>query len=214
MVCSCCFLYALRRSKIISFTVGDSFSDNAASMVPMKTLRQTSPLAGTYLLYMVNFNYLMRICRCFISSYIIDVYELQYFFLKASYYGVCSWSKCSHVHYPQANHSCFHNGCRISSGRTKVYVFSCWKVRSAAATCNHVLFLQLHHPPFFCKFIYSRLISQWRLSNICRGAVVCSPLILVPVLLPALFCLRILGSWNREIGDFIRMFMPSLSISC
>ncbi|XP_022937346.1 nucleotide-sugar uncharacterized transporter 3 [Cucurbita moschata] len=53
MVCSCCFLYALRRSKVISFTVGDSFSDNAASMVPMKTLRQTSPLAGTYLLYML-----------------------------------------------------------------------------------------------------------------------------------------------------------------
>ncbi|KAG7024456.1 Nucleotide-sugar uncharacterized transporter 3 [Cucurbita argyrosperma subsp. argyrosperma] len=53
MVCSCCFLYALRRWKVISFTVGDSFSDNAASMVSMKTLRQTSPLAGTYLLYML-----------------------------------------------------------------------------------------------------------------------------------------------------------------
>lgn len=67
MVCSCCFLYALRRSKVISFTVGDSLSDNAASMVSMNKLRQTSPLAGTYLLYMVNLNYLMRIGRCFIS---------------------------------------------------------------------------------------------------------------------------------------------------
>lgn len=53
MVCSCCFLYALRRSKVISFTVGDSLSDNAASMVSMNKLRQTSPLAGTYLLYML-----------------------------------------------------------------------------------------------------------------------------------------------------------------
>lgn len=152
MVCSCSFLYALRRWKIISFTVGDSFSDNATSMVPMKTLRQTSPLAGTYLLYMVNLKYLWESVDALSLSYIIDVYKLQYFFLKASYYGVCSWSKCSHVHYPQANHCCFHNGCRISSGRTKVYILSCWKVRSAAATRISLPFLQLHDLLFFWKF--------------------------------------------------------------
>lgn len=73
-------------------------------------------------------------------SYVIDVYKLQYLFLKASYYGVCSWSKCTHVHYPQADHGCFHNGCGVSSGRTKIYIFSCWKVRSAAATCIYVCF--------------------------------------------------------------------------
>ncbi|KAB1204633.1 UDP-glucuronic acid/UDP-N-acetylgalactosamine transporter [Morella rubra] len=55
IICSCCFLYAMRRSKIISFTVGESprVSDNATTLVPLKTLRHTLPLSGAYLLYML-----------------------------------------------------------------------------------------------------------------------------------------------------------------
>ena len=56
MICSCSLLYAMRRLKIISFTAGESFtvSDNATTLVPLKTLRHTLPLAGAYLLYMVS----------------------------------------------------------------------------------------------------------------------------------------------------------------
>ncbi|ESQ53950.1 hypothetical protein EUTSA_v10025618mg [Eutrema salsugineum] len=55
MVSSSLFLYALRRRKIISFTAADSFSnsDNASTLVPLKTLFHTLPLAIAYLLYML-----------------------------------------------------------------------------------------------------------------------------------------------------------------
>ncbi|KAI4316336.1 hypothetical protein L6164_024324 [Bauhinia variegata] len=55
MVCSCCFLYLLRSWRIISFTANESLviSDNSPTFVSLKTLRHTSPLAGTYLLYMI-----------------------------------------------------------------------------------------------------------------------------------------------------------------
>ncbi|XP_043723237.1 UDP-N-acetylglucosamine transporter UGNT1-like [Telopea speciosissima] len=55
MICSSAFLYALRRWRIISFTVGESrvLTDNSPTLVPLKTLIQTSPLAITYLLYML-----------------------------------------------------------------------------------------------------------------------------------------------------------------
>ncbi|BBG95523.1 Nucleotide/sugar transporter family protein, partial [Prunus dulcis] len=56
MICSCGFLYALRRWKMISFTVGESLTisdDNITTLVPLKTLKKTLPLAGAYLLYML-----------------------------------------------------------------------------------------------------------------------------------------------------------------
>ncbi|KAI4337311.1 hypothetical protein L6164_015744 [Bauhinia variegata] len=55
MVCSCCFLYVLRRWRIISFAAGESLviSDNSSKFVSLKTLRHTCPLAGSYLLYML-----------------------------------------------------------------------------------------------------------------------------------------------------------------
>ncbi|XP_027354969.1 nucleotide-sugar uncharacterized transporter 3-like [Abrus precatorius] len=55
MVCSCCFLYVLRRWRIISFTAGESVikADNSKKFVPLKTLKRTLPLAGSYLLYML-----------------------------------------------------------------------------------------------------------------------------------------------------------------
>ncbi|KAJ7966193.1 UDP-sugar transporter like [Quillaja saponaria] len=55
MISSCCFLYALRRWKIISFMAGESLiiSDNSTTFVSLKTLRHTFPMAGAYLLYML-----------------------------------------------------------------------------------------------------------------------------------------------------------------
>ncbi|KAL6536205.1 UDP-N-acetylglucosamine transporter ugnt1 [Orobanche gracilis] len=55
MICSCCFLYALRRSNLITFNASDSISINESSktLVPIKTLIYTSPLALAYLLYML-----------------------------------------------------------------------------------------------------------------------------------------------------------------
>lgn len=55
MICSCCFLYILRRWKIISFTVSESLAGpvNSVTLVPLKTVRHTLPLAGAYLLYML-----------------------------------------------------------------------------------------------------------------------------------------------------------------
>lgn len=62
MVCSCCFLYVLRRWRIISFTAGESviMANNSKKFVPLKTLKNTLPLAGAYLLYMA--------CRLFLLS--------------------------------------------------------------------------------------------------------------------------------------------------
>ncbi|KAL6512347.1 UDP-N-acetylglucosamine transporter ugnt1 [Orobanche hederae] len=58
MICSCCFLYALRRSKLITFNASDSIAINGSSktLVPIKTLIDTSPLALAYLLYMTLTN--------------------------------------------------------------------------------------------------------------------------------------------------------------
>ncbi|XP_059644664.1 UDP-N-acetylglucosamine transporter UGNT1 [Cornus florida] len=55
MICSCSFLYALRRWKIISFNGGESLTitDNSTAFVPLRTLIHTSPLALAYLLYML-----------------------------------------------------------------------------------------------------------------------------------------------------------------
>ncbi|PIN23970.1 Nucleotide-sugar transporter VRG4/SQV-7 [Handroanthus impetiginosus] len=55
MVCSCCFLYALRRAKFISFHANESIAaaDSSKTLVPIKKLIDTSPLALTYLLYML-----------------------------------------------------------------------------------------------------------------------------------------------------------------
>ncbi|XP_022636572.1 nucleotide-sugar uncharacterized transporter 3 isoform X5 [Vigna radiata var. radiata] len=55
MVCSCCFLYVLRRWRMISLIAGESVitADNSKKFVPLRTLKHTLPLAGAYLLYMV-----------------------------------------------------------------------------------------------------------------------------------------------------------------
>ncbi|KAA8525477.1 hypothetical protein F0562_007332 [Nyssa sinensis] len=55
MICSCTFLYALRRWKLISFSGSESLTitDNSTTLVPLQTLIHTLPLALTYLLYML-----------------------------------------------------------------------------------------------------------------------------------------------------------------
>ena len=56
MISSCCFLYALRRWRLISFNAGESMmvSDHKVVLVPLETLMHTLPLAFAYLLYMVG----------------------------------------------------------------------------------------------------------------------------------------------------------------
>lgn len=55
MICSCSFLYLLRRWKLISFSSGDTLplTDNSTRFVSLQTVIHTSPLALTYLLYML-----------------------------------------------------------------------------------------------------------------------------------------------------------------
>ncbi|MQL69337.1 hypothetical protein Taro_001641 [Colocasia esculenta] len=56
MICSTSILYAMRRWRIISFTVGEPWtvSDNhSATLVPLSTVIQTLPLSIAYLLYML-----------------------------------------------------------------------------------------------------------------------------------------------------------------
>ncbi|KAG6423427.1 hypothetical protein SASPL_113823 [Salvia splendens] len=55
MISSCCLLYVLRRSKLISFNANESVasSDSSNMLVSIQTLIRTSPLALTYLLYML-----------------------------------------------------------------------------------------------------------------------------------------------------------------
>ncbi|XP_010250172.1 PREDICTED: UDP-sugar transporter sqv-7-like isoform X1 [Nelumbo nucifera] len=55
IICSCSLLFAMRRWKIISFTVGEPWplTDNSVMLVPFKTLVHTLPLALSYLLYML-----------------------------------------------------------------------------------------------------------------------------------------------------------------
>ncbi|KAH9623555.1 hypothetical protein KSS87_001457, partial [Heliosperma pusillum] len=58
MTSSCSFLYAMRRWKVISFTAAEASSaiDNPVTLVPLKTLLYTLPLAFAYLMYMTMFN--------------------------------------------------------------------------------------------------------------------------------------------------------------
>ncbi|KMS95054.1 hypothetical protein BVRB_012950 [Beta vulgaris subsp. vulgaris] len=55
MVSSSSFLYVMRRLKFISFTVAEASSalDNSVTLVPLKTLMHTLPIAFTYLMYMI-----------------------------------------------------------------------------------------------------------------------------------------------------------------
>ncbi|XP_042486191.1 UDP-N-acetylglucosamine transporter UGNT1-like [Macadamia integrifolia] len=55
LICSCSLLYALKRWRIISFTGGEPrvLTDSSPTLVPLKTLIRTLPLAITYLLYML-----------------------------------------------------------------------------------------------------------------------------------------------------------------
>lgn len=56
MLFSCAFLYAMKHWRIISFIAGEPqnhTSSNAVTLVPLKTLYGTLPLALTYLLYML-----------------------------------------------------------------------------------------------------------------------------------------------------------------
>ncbi|TYH15092.1 hypothetical protein E1A91_A05G016400v1 [Gossypium mustelinum] len=55
MLSSCAFLYAMKRWKIISFSEGEpqSVTSNPITLIPLRTLVHTLPLAVSYLLYML-----------------------------------------------------------------------------------------------------------------------------------------------------------------
>ncbi|KAL1816040.1 hypothetical protein ACET3Z_018614 [Daucus carota] len=55
MLCSCAFLYVLRRWKIISFTAGEpqGKDTNSKILVPLRTVLHTLPLAFSYLIYLI-----------------------------------------------------------------------------------------------------------------------------------------------------------------
>ncbi|MBA0731046.1 hypothetical protein Golax_020669 [Gossypium laxum] len=55
MLSSCAFLYAMKRWKIISFSEGEpqSVTSNPITLIPLRTLAHTLPLAVSYLLYML-----------------------------------------------------------------------------------------------------------------------------------------------------------------
>lgn len=62
MILSCCFLYALKRLKLISFSSNES-GDSNKTLVSVKALINTSPLSLTYLLYMVIL-YIFQVITC------------------------------------------------------------------------------------------------------------------------------------------------------
>lgn len=106
IICSCCFLYLLRRLKLISFHLSESLAtpDNFKTFVPLKTLIDTLPVAVTYLLYMVIALVLHFYAYYFLESQEFASYQKilcgLWFSLKASHDGVCSRSKCTHVYNP------------------------------------------------------------------------------------------------------------------
>nr|CAD1824966.1 unnamed protein product [Ananas comosus var. bracteatus] len=55
IICSTCILYAMRRWKIISFTVAEPrTASDSVNLVPLRTLIHTLPLSLAYLLYMIT----------------------------------------------------------------------------------------------------------------------------------------------------------------
>ncbi|XP_047150850.1 UDP-N-acetylglucosamine transporter UGNT1-like isoform X4 [Vigna umbellata] len=87
MVCSCCFLYVLRRWRMISLIAGESVitADNSKKFVPLRTLKHTLPLAGAYLLYMVVISVGLIVFGAFIAGardFSFDAYGYAIVFLS------------------------------------------------------------------------------------------------------------------------------------
>ncbi|XP_027903441.1 UDP-N-acetylglucosamine transporter UGNT1-like isoform X4 [Vigna unguiculata] len=87
MVCSCCFLYVLRRWRMISLIAGESVitADNSKKFVPLRTLKHTLPLAGAYLLYMVVISVGLIVFGAFIAGardFSFDTYGYALVFLS------------------------------------------------------------------------------------------------------------------------------------
>lgn len=72
MICSCLFLYTMRHWKIISFTVDitESATDSPATIVPLKKLICTIPLAISYLLYMVPLDLSNKVFLTFFCNFL------------------------------------------------------------------------------------------------------------------------------------------------
>lgn len=133
MLCSCSILYALRCWKVISFTAVEpqSTTYNPLTLVPLKTLIHTLPLAIAYLLYMVRILWYTIFHNLFLGESLnISSKYPHYlsFLLKAGHDGSCARHKCSHVHHPQADHSGFYDDCGVSIDRAETLTSCCWQV--------------------------------------------------------------------------------------
>ena len=128
LVCSCVILYAMRYWKLISFMEGEmqSSSNNPATIVSFKTLSQTLPLGLTYLLYMVS------IYIIFLGVFGLrkntKFLNFDFFIVKGSDHGICSWHKCSHVHYTEANYCGLYNDCGVLFYGAETFTLCCLQV--------------------------------------------------------------------------------------
>lgn len=128
MITSSCFLYAMRRLRLISFSTDDpkALTDSSKTLVSIKALINTSPLSLTYLIYMVIMFSFIDV-RSFLvvmpipSLGIINCSHAFVVSLKASLNGVCSGRKCSNVYNLKKNYSCIYNDNRVLHGEAEIF---------------------------------------------------------------------------------------------
>lgn len=100
MLFSCAFLYAMKRWEIISFTVGEpqSFTGNARTLVPVKTLFCTIPLALAYLVYMVC----TFVCICIFDIFLLEtlIVVLDHVYLFVIWWKLVSMESVRSINVP------------------------------------------------------------------------------------------------------------------
>ena len=140
MVCSTCLLYVLRRLKIISFTNSEpSVPSDSLFFVPFRILLRTSPLSLSYLLYMVCLFPRTQLQPWAANMEIVAVYfefwvmlTFHDGLLKASFNGICAWSKCSYVYNSKAHNSSIYNDNGVFLGKAETHPTYNWQVNVQA----------------------------------------------------------------------------------
>lgn len=130
MLCSCAFLYVLRRWKIISFTAGESQGKdtNSKILVPLRTVLHTLPLAFSYLIYLVCL--FCYAANHFFTAVIFQasLYNYLFFHVKDSFNGVCSRDKCSYVHHSSTDYCGIYYALWVFIGWPETFSLCCWQV--------------------------------------------------------------------------------------
>lgn len=134
MLCSCVFLYAMKHWNIISFTEGESriLTSNPITLVPLKTLFHTLPLAVSYLLYMVCIGGWIFTLNCswWNFNFSSNCSFLLACLVKVNHHGIYSWHKCSDVYHPKTDYCGFYHDRGVSFNRTETLIICCWLVWS------------------------------------------------------------------------------------